>query len=53
MKKTAVLLGAVLLAATAQARPFDDIKAAGTIKIATEGAFKPMNYMEGKNQRGY
>lgn len=53
MKKFAVLLGAVLLAATAQARTFEEIKAAGTIKIATEGAFKPFNYFEGKKLTGF
>lgn len=52
MKKTALLLGAILLTATAGARTFDEIKASGTIKIATEGAFKPFNYFEGKKTDG-
>ncbi|WP_034339734.1 ABC transporter substrate-binding protein [Deinococcus misasensis] len=53
MKKTALLLGAILLTATAGARTFDEIKASGTIKIATEGAFKPFNYFEGKKLTGF
>ncbi len=42
-----------LLATTAQARTWDAIKQSGTIKIATEGAFVPFNYFEGKKLTGF
>ncbi|ADV67556.1 ABC transporter substrate-binding protein [Deinococcus maricopensis] len=54
MKRTLVLFA--VLAATAspaQARTWDQIKSSGTIKIATEGAFKPFNYFEGKTLTGF
>ena len=47
MKKATValtalaLLASTALTSTAQARTWDAIKQAGTIKIATEGAFPP------------
>ncbi|AZI42346.1 amino acid ABC transporter substrate-binding protein [Deinococcus psychrotolerans] len=54
MKRTILALTALtLLASAAQARTWDQIKAAGTIKIATEGAFKPFNYFEGKKLTGF
>lgn len=42
----------LLLAAAgpAQARPFDAVKSAGTIRIATEAAFKPFNYYDDNNK---
>ncbi|WP_161881146.1 ABC transporter substrate-binding protein [Deinococcus alpinitundrae] len=54
MNRTILALTALtLLASAAQARTWDQIKAAGTIKIATEGAFKPFNYFEGKKLTGF
>ncbi len=54
MKRTILALTALsLLASAAQARTWDQIKASGTIKIATEGAFKPFNYFEGKKLTGF
>ncbi len=45
-------LSATLLA-SAQARSFAEIKASGTIKIATEAAFKPFNYYNGTKLTGF
>ncbi|MFC3833298.1 MULTISPECIES: ABC transporter substrate-binding protein [Deinococcus] len=54
MKKTLLALTALaLLASTAQARSWDDIKKSGTIKIATEGAFPPFNVLKGKVLTGF
>ena len=54
MKRTLLALTALtLLASAAQARTWDQIKASGTIKIATEGAFKPFNYFEGSKLTGF
>lgn len=54
MKKTLFALTALaLLASTAQARTWDEIKKAGTIKIATEGAFPPFNVLTGKVLSGF
>ena len=54
MKRTLILLAALAAtASTAQARTWDQIKSSGTIKIATEGAFKPFNYYEGKTLTGF
>ena len=52
------LLGAVLplalvLTAPVQARDWNTIKESGTIIAATEGAFAPFNYFEGKKLTGY
>jgi len=52
MKKT-LLLAALLLVTGASARTLEQIKAAGTVKIGTEGAFKPFNYFEGKKLTGF
>jgi len=52
MKKT-LLLAALLLIAGASARTLEQIKAAGTVKIGTEGAFPPFNYFEGKKLTGF
>ncbi|GAA0500259.1 ABC transporter substrate-binding protein [Deinococcus depolymerans] len=54
MKKTLLTLTALaLLATTAQARSWEDIKKSGTIKIATEGAFPPFNLIKGKELTGF
>ncbi|WP_412029754.1 ABC transporter substrate-binding protein [Deinococcus yunweiensis] len=54
MKKTLLALTALaLLASTAQARSWDDIKKSGTIRIATEGAFPPFNVLKGKVLTGF
>ena len=54
MKKTILTLTTLaLMCSTAQARSWDAIKASGTIRIATEGAFKPFNYFEGKKLTGF
>ncbi len=42
-----------LLPVHAEARSFEEIKKSGTIKLATEGAFKPFNYYEGKKLAGF
>ena len=58
MKRLTKLLGAVccltmLAAAPAIARDWSEIKNSGTIVAATEGAFAPFNYYEGKTLTGY
>ena len=55
MKKTALLLTAFLSCATAVAAPRspEQIKASGTIRLATEGAFPPFNFYEGKTLKGF
>lgn len=54
MKRTILALTTLaLLASAAQARTWAQIKSSGTIKIATEGAFKPFNYFEGKKLTGF
>ncbi|MFN4251042.1 ABC transporter substrate-binding protein [Deinococcus sp.] len=54
MKKTLLTLTALaLLATTAQARSWEEIKKSGTIKIATEGAFPPFNVIKGKDLTGF
>lgn len=54
MKKALLTLTALaLLATTAQARTWEDIKKSGTIKIATEGAFPPFNLLKGKVLTGF
>ncbi|WP_425148391.1 ABC transporter substrate-binding protein [Deinococcus sp.] len=54
MKKTMLALCTLtLLGSLAQARTWDAIKASGTIKIATEGAFPPFNFFEGKKLTGF
>jgi polar amino acid transport system substrate-binding protein len=42
-----------LSAFAAQARSFEEIQKAGTIVIATEGAFPPFNYFEGPKLSGF
>jgi polar amino acid transport system substrate-binding protein len=58
MKKTFLLtalsfVSLLALSSAAQARTFAEIQKSGTIKIATEGAFKPFNYFEGKKLTGF
>lgn len=47
------LLGLALLAITAQARSFDEVKKDGKIIIATEGQFPPFNYFQGSKLSGF
>lgn len=42
-----------LLAGSAEARTWADIKKSGTIRIATEGAFPPFNVLKGKELTGF
>ncbi|WP_019584808.1 ABC transporter substrate-binding protein [Deinococcus apachensis] len=54
MKKVLLTLSTLaLLASTAEARTWADIKQSGTIKIATEGAFPPFNLMKGNQLTGF
>lgn len=46
-------VAAALLAAPAAARPLADIKKDGKLIVATEGAFAPFNYFEGKKLTGF
>lgn len=41
MKNVVLTLAALTLLTTAQARTWAEIKQSGTVKIATEGAFRP------------
>ena len=49
----AASLAALFVCAPAQARNWDAIKKSGTINVATEGAFYPFNYFEGKKLTGF
>lgn len=51
--KALLILAALASAASAAARTLDEVKKSGTIVIATEGAFKPFNYFEGKKLTGF
>jgi polar amino acid transport system substrate-binding protein len=60
MKALSHLLRSVLcalalfgVALTAAARPFDEIKKDGTLRVATEGAFSPFNYFQGAKLTGF
>lgn len=55
MKQTAIILTALLALSVASAAPrtLDQVKASGTLKLATEGAFPPFNYYEGKKLVGF
>lgn len=44
---------AVLLAVAADARPLADIQKSGKLLVATEGAFAPFNFYEGKKLTGF
>ena len=49
----AALVTSLLLGAAAQARSLDDIKHAGTMIVATEGAYAPFNYFKGSKLSGF
>jgi polar amino acid transport system substrate-binding protein len=53
LQRVLCALALVGLAATAQARSFEEIKKDGTIRIATEGAFSPFNYFQGSKLTGF
>lgn len=54
MKTTALLLALLTLtSAQAATRTLEQVKASGTIKIGTEGAFPPFNGFEGKKLVGF
>ena len=54
MKKAIIALCTLAAVSSfAQARTWDQIKASGTVRIATEGAFPPFNYFEGKKLTGF
>jgi polar amino acid transport system substrate-binding protein len=55
MKTLAKLLALTLTfaAVPAQARTFEEIKSAGTIVVASEGAFPPFNYFKGPTLTGF
>lgn len=50
---TAALSASVLLGGAVQARSLDDIKHAGTMIVATEGAYAPFNYFKGSKLSGF
>ena len=50
---SAVIPLSIMISAPVQARDWNTIKNAGTIVAATEGAFAPFNYYEGKTLTGY
>jgi polar amino acid transport system substrate-binding protein len=52
-RRSVVALALLASGLTAQARPFDEIKKEGTIRIATEGAFSPFNYFQGTKLAGF
>lgn len=47
------LAGALALAASAQARPLEQIRKDGTLIVATEGQFSPFNFYQGKQLSGF
>jgi polar amino acid transport system substrate-binding protein len=55
MKKTifAVFLALAAAVSSVEARTLEEIKASGTIKIATEGATPPFNFYEGDQLKGF
>jgi polar amino acid transport system substrate-binding protein len=48
-----VALTLAVVACRAEARTFEEIKQSGKIIVATEGAFAPFNYFEGKKLTGF
>ncbi len=46
-------LAAVAGAATAEARPYDEIKKSGTLIVASEGQFAPFNFFQGSKLSGF
>lgn len=53
LRRTFCALAVVGLAASVQARTFDEIKKDGTIRVATEGQFSPFNYFQGSKLSGF
>lgn len=55
MNRAALLTAALVLCAAAHAAPrtLDQIRASGTLKLGTEGAFPPFNFYQGKNLVGF
>lgn len=51
--RLALLALGLVCAFGAQARDFDTIKKSGVLKAASEGAYAPFNYFEGKKLTGY
>ncbi|MFT5534601.1 MAG: polar amino acid transport system substrate-binding protein [Burkholderiaceae bacterium] len=47
------ILTGLLFGPSVQARPFDEIKASGTLIVATEGAYPPFNYFQGSKLSGF
>ena len=47
------VLTGLLLGAAVQARSLDEIKASGTIIVATEGAYPPFNFFQGSKLSGF
>ncbi len=47
------ILTGLLFGSAVQARSLDEIKAAGTIVVATEGAYPPFNYFQGSKLSGF
>ncbi|MFT5588862.1 MAG: polar amino acid transport system substrate-binding protein [Bradyrhizobium sp.] len=47
------ILTGLLFGSAVQARSLDEIKAAGTIIVATEGAYPPFNYFQGSKLSGF
>jgi len=55
VRPTSITLGilALLLSSSTQARTLAEIRSSGTLKLMTEGAYKPFNYFEGKTLTGF
>lgn len=53
LKTLALAIGIACAATAVQARDWAEIKKSGTLLAATEGAFAPFNYFEGKKLTGY
>lgn len=51
--QTLLVALALLLGAAAEARPLAEIKKSGKLLVATEGAFAPFNFYEGKKLTGF
>lgn len=53
MKKLALTALALALLGSAEARTWQEVRQSGTIRIATEGAFPPFNFMRGRDLTGF
>jgi polar amino acid transport system substrate-binding protein len=51
--RSVVVAALALVAVTAEARTFEEIKKSGTIVFASEGAFPPFNYFQGPTLSGF